>query len=90
MAFDRFVFTKHALAEAERRIIPSEVVERVLDEPQQIVPANDDLQCFQSKVPFPNGRHYLVRVFVLPEGPIAKVITVYRTSKIQKYWRHPS
>jgi hypothetical protein len=33
------------------------------------------------------GKRYLVRVFVDVDRSPAEVVTVYRTSKIEKYWR---
>jgi hypothetical protein len=33
------------------------------------------------------GRRYLVRVFVDVDRSPAEVVTAYRTSKIDKYWR---
>jgi hypothetical protein len=36
------------------------------------------------------GTRYLVRVFVDVDRSPAEVITVYRTSKIDKYWRSES
>jgi hypothetical protein len=42
---------------------------------------------YQSKVEFQEGKTFLVRVFVAEEGDIPVVVTVYRTSKVQKYWR---
>jgi hypothetical protein len=33
------------------------------------------------------GRRFLIRVFVDVEQSPAEVVTTYRTSKIDKYWR---
>ena len=42
----------------------------------------------QSRVPFPPADTvYLVRVFVDVAAGTETVVTVYRTSKIDKYWR---
>jgi len=35
-----------------------------------------------------NGKTYLLRVFVNPNFEPVKVITIYKTSKISKYWRN--
>ena len=42
----------------------------------------------QSRVRFqPGGNLYLVRVFVDASPALETVVTVYRSSKIDKYWR---
>jgi hypothetical protein len=42
---------------------------------------------YQSKVDFKEGKVYLVRVVTAEKGGIPVVVTVYRTSKMDKYWR---
>ena len=42
--------------------------------------------CYQSRVEI-NQKPYLVRVMVNETAKPAKVVTVYRTSKINKYWK---
>jgi hypothetical protein len=68
----------------QRRGIPLAVVESILDAPAQKIPEHGDVVCYQSQVEI-NHKAYLVRVMVNEES--AKVVTVYRTSKIGKYWR---
>jgi hypothetical protein len=41
---------------------------------------------YQSQVRFGDGRIYLLRVVVAEEEQPPVIITVYRTSKIEKYW----
>jgi len=48
------------------------------------MPEHGDVVCYQSQVQI-NDKAYLVRVMVNEKS--AKVVTVYRTSKIGKYWR---
>lgn len=69
-----------------RRGIPLAVVESVLASPQQKVPEHDDVVCYQSQVEI-NQKRYLVRVMVNETATPPKVVTVYRTSKISKYWK---
>jgi Domain of unknown function (DUF4258) len=76
----------HAQEELELRNIPVQLVQRVLDHPDQIVEVNE-LKVYQSKFLATNGKTYLLRVFVNDRVTPAKVVTVYRTSKINKYWR---
>jgi hypothetical protein len=42
---------------------------------------------YQSKVDFNEGKIYLVRVVTTEEAGILVVVTVYRTNKVQQYWR---
>jgi Domain of unknown function (DUF4258) len=76
--------SKHVQDEMQRRSIPLTVVETVLAAPAQKVTEHGDVVCYQSKVEI-NGTLYLVRVMV--NEKTAKVVTVYRTSKIKKYWQ---
>ena len=66
--------------------IPLAVVESVLGAPEQKVPEHGDVVCYQSKVEI-NGKLYLVRVMVNEMAAPQKGVTVYRTSKINKYWK---
>jgi len=76
----------HVQHEMERRGIPLAVVESVLAAPAQKVPEHGDVVCYQSKVEI-NQKPYLVRVMVNETATPPKVVTVYRTSKIDKYWK---
>jgi len=78
-------FTTHAIEECERRGIPLEVAHSVVKVPQQIVPNIERRQAYQAKIPF-GDKIYLVRAIVEPTENEIVVITVYRTSKIEKYW----
>ena len=81
-----FVFSKHVLEELRERNIPRELVERVLQSPQQKVAEVENVTCYQSRVDT-NEKQYLLRVMVNETTTPAKVVTAYRTSKITKYWR---
>lgn len=76
----------HAKQEMIRRDIPLVVVEAVLASPEQKVPEHGNVICYQSKVEF-NQHLYLVRVMVNETAVPLKVVTVYRTSKIDRYWK---
>lgn len=76
--------SNHVQQEMDRRGIPLAVVQSVLAAPAQKVPEHGDVVCYQSKVEI-NQKPYLVRVMV--NEKTAKVVTVYRTSKINKYWK---
>jgi len=40
----------------------------------------------QSRLPFEDGKMYLLRVVVDEDEQPPAIITAYRTSKIEKYW----
>jgi hypothetical protein len=69
-----------------RRGIPLAVVESVLASPGQKVPEHGGVVCYQSQVKI-NQKLYLVRVMVNEAVTPPKVVTVYRTSRINKYWK---
>jgi hypothetical protein len=64
------------------RDISSDLVLEVLNDPQQIIPAKHERMAYQSKVTMSDGE-YLLRLIVEPDGT---VVTLYLTSKIEKYW----
>jgi len=82
-----FRFSNHALEEMKRRAIPERILELVLNDPPQIVPERGSLQAYQSVVDFGDGKQFLLRAIVDDTLEPAIVVTVYRTSKIGKYWR---
>ncbi len=83
----KFKFTRHAEEEMERRNIPRKFIESVLVSPQQILDEYGGKKAYQSKIDFGSGKIYLLRVIVDDSREPPTVITVYRTSKISKYWR---
>jgi hypothetical protein len=85
----RFVFSSHVLEEMARRGISQEIVMAAVTDPEQIVPGRNQRRIYQSRFNFGAERLYLVRVIVDETLDPAVVITVYRTSKIDKYWRNP-
>ena len=83
----KFKISQHALDEIKRRGIPFPFVESVLEAPQQIVSEYGGKKAYQSQVDFGGGKIFLVRAIVDDEVEPAMVVTVYRTSKVDKYWR---
>jgi len=73
--------------ELRLRNIPRPFVDGVMANPQQIVPARGNKKAYQSQVDFGSGRIFLLRAIVDDTINPAVVVTVYRTSKINKYWR---
>ncbi|MHB8472864.1 MAG: DUF4258 domain-containing protein [Gammaproteobacteria bacterium] len=84
-----FRISQHAATEMRRRGIAREVVMDVLQNPQQIVIGRVGRNIYQSRFVCSDGKTYLVRVVVADDQMPSAVITVYRTSKVAKYWRVP-
>lgn len=84
MSQPSYRLTEHAREEAERRGIPPGVLHTVLTQPEQIVRAHSGREAYQSRVEM-DGTLYLVRAIVESANPVI-VITVYRTSRLEKYW----
>jgi hypothetical protein len=82
-----FVLSRHAREEIVRRGIPQTLVNLVLNNPQQIVHEHRGRVAYQSQLDFGGGRVFLLRAIVVDTVNPAVVVTVYRTSKISKYWR---
>ncbi len=81
-----YELSKHVHEEMARRGIPLTALESVLAGPEQKSPEHGDVVCYQSRMAI-NQKQYLVRVMVNERTVPAKVVTVYRTSKINKYWK---
>ncbi len=75
------------MEEISRRSIPLALVEEVFASPGQVVDALGGRKAYQSKVIFPDGRTFLLRVIVDERVTPPAIVTVYRTSKFEKYWR---
>jgi hypothetical protein len=80
--------TDHVRLEMQRRgIIESQITE-VLAAPEQVEVVRPGRAVYQSRVAFEGlSKAYLLRVFVDFDRQPPEVVTVYRTSKIEKYWR---
>ncbi|TPW14062.1 MAG: hypothetical protein FD130_1451 [Halothiobacillaceae bacterium] len=82
-----FKVSNHAREEMKRRGIPQKLLDAVLNNPQQVAPEREGKKVYQSQVDFGQGKIFLLRVIVADDTDPAIVITVYRTSRIEKYWR---
>ncbi|HET6889682.1 MAG TPA: DUF4258 domain-containing protein [Pyrinomonadaceae bacterium] len=78
---------RHAEEELRRRQIPRALLDSVLKNPQQILPERDGKKAYQSQLSFGDGRVFLLRAIVDDAVEPAVVVTVCRTSKIEKFWR---
>lgn len=82
-----YVLSRHAQDELHRRQIPPELLDAVMQAPQQIVADQRGNRIYQSICTFDDEKAYLVRAVVADSSDPAIVITVYRTSQISRYWR---
>ena len=81
-----FRISDHAKRELVRRNIPKNLLESILKNPQQVVPESGGRKAYQSQVDI-SGKIFLLRAIVIEEAQPAVVVTVYRTTKVSKYWR---
>jgi len=80
--------TEHAKEEMARRQISQADVANVLAAPEQIQAVRQGRDVYQSRIKTGKPpKRYLIRVFIDIDRKPAEVVTVYRTSKITKYWR---
>jgi hypothetical protein len=80
--------TDHARLEIKRRGIIESQVAQVLAAPEQVQALRSGRAVYQSRIEFIElSKVYLLRVFVDFDRKPPEVVTVYRTSKIEKYWR---
>lgn len=76
--------SKHALEQMALRGLSLEIVQMTLKNPKQIITEHGK-KIYQSIINFEEG-DYLVRIFVNTEKNPNLVITMYKTSKINKYY----
>jgi hypothetical protein len=83
-----YIFTLHARLEMLRRDISEDDIEAVLLNPEQSEQVEPTRCVYQSRLSSGDPpKLYLYRVFVDIDCDPPEVVTVYRTSKIEKYWR---
>ena len=83
--------TDHARFEMERRQISEAEIAQVLASPEQTEWVRPGRAVYQSRMKYPgSARVYLLRVFVDIDRDPPEVVTAYRTSKVEKYWRQGS
>ncbi|MBL6996269.1 DUF4258 domain-containing protein [Desulfobacula sp.] len=75
----------HARKQMRKRGIAENTVRDILSNPQQNVMLDNEICVYQSKIKV-DKKDFLVRVFVNILKNPNNVVTVYRTSQINKYW----
>ena len=81
-----FLLTDRARFEMARRQVSEKEVAQVLAAPEYTELVRAGRALYQSRAG-DGDKIYLLRVFVDIDREPPKVVTVYRTSKIAKYWR---
>ena len=81
----KYYITDHAKDQMKLRGISCEEVVNCLKKPGQTVSAEKGRTVYQKIMPL-NGKTHLLRIVVEEERNILNVITVYKTSKVDKYW----
>jgi hypothetical protein len=82
-----FVISTHARSEMERRGITEDVVRHVVTSPEQRIRVDERRIVLHSRMAMGvPAKMYLVRVIVDIDRRPAEVVTVYRTTKVDKYW----
>ena len=82
-----YIVSAHVREELMTCQIGEPTLRAVVEHPEQVVAAKQGIECRQSKVVFPNGKTYVVRVMLNLDTNPPTVVTAYRTSKITKYWQ---
>ena len=79
-----YVFSRHSLEQIELRNISKKQVMEILINPDEVLDFNGK-RVYQSVV-ISQERKYLIRIFVNSYAKPMKIITVYKTSNINKYY----
>ena len=77
-------FSRHALEQMGLRCISEELVQSIVKYPDSIINQDETVMIY-SKLVIEKSKAYLYRVFINHLKRPALIITVYKTSKIEKY-----
>ncbi len=81
------VFSEHAIFEMQRRQIDKQSVANMVKNPQQKILSKKERVIVQEKyVDYDENKEMLLRIIGKEKEGVFYVITVYKTSKIEKYW----
>jgi hypothetical protein len=85
------VISDHARFEMARRQLSEEMVKSVAQNPQQIVKLKKERRVYQNKYyDSSEDKEMLLRVICEERHNLLFVVTVYKTSKVEKYWSKES
>jgi len=80
----RFKYSNHALEQIQNRQLDKAIVDDVLNHPDKQLTDQTGLKVYHKTVQ-EIDKYYLYRVFVNLDKKPPLVVTVYKTSKIEKY-----
>jgi hypothetical protein len=81
------LISEHARFQMSRRNISEEIATEVTKNPQQVVKLAHERRIHQSKYyESAQGKEMLLRLICTERRDVPFVVTVYKTSKIDKYW----
>ena len=85
-----FDFSIHSLEQMTSRGITNSQVIEVLKNPDQVIKESEvsDIEVYQSIFKNIQGGNYMIRVFVNRIKNSKLVVTVYKTTKVFKYWQN--
>ena len=83
----RMAHSPHAQDQLRERRLPEEEVARAIQEPEQVVDGGSGSPKIAQRRIQHAGTEYLLRVIYEEHEDELTIITVYRTSKVSKYWR---
>ena len=79
-------FSLHARRQIREREIPEELINKVLPHPAQIIDSYGNRKIAQDMVRH-KGEKFLLRIVFEEIDKELKVVTVYLTTRVEKYWR---
>ena len=83
----KIIITGHASFEAKRRGVPEELIKTIVSNPEQRLSSKKGRVIVQSRYyDQEEKKGMLLRVVGIETSDKFEVITVYKTSKISKYW----
>jgi hypothetical protein len=83
----KIIIAEHALFEAKRRKVTAELIKSVISNPQQKLPSKKGRVIVQNRYYDDiENKEMLLRIIGVESTEEFKVITVYKTSRIEKYW----
>ena len=78
-------YSIHAEKQIKEREMGKEIIEEILQNPQQTVKGKKNREIAQSIIEL-GGFKFLFRVIFIEEKSAIKVLTAYKTTNIEKYW----
>ncbi|MBC8321342.1 MAG: DUF4258 domain-containing protein [Bacteroidetes bacterium] len=79
-----FKYSKHAIEQIDHRNLDIKLIDEILENPDRIIVDATGLSIYQ-KLDIINQKPYLYRIFVNTKKNPPLIVTVYRTSKLEKY-----